>query len=1005
MSMVPSSLVNDAEEILAGRSASPSSVLALVKKLHEERLFGLARKLLDRLSSDPVVMTNRDLSVRVAQKRALSTYKDPDLQTDAKLERALAILQGAEDLATTRDQETLGLAGAIYKRMWEHTGRERQLETSLAFYLRGSRQGVRSDFGYTGINAAFVLDVLADIESPEGQAGTTFTEVAAQRRGQAAQIRETIVAELPGMAGETATVWLNATWWFLVTVGEAYFGLGNYAESETWFRKAAALPNVSDWERESTARQLARLFLIHQRYAGKDGESRTERGRAALAALLGNVGPALESVVRGKLGLALSGGGFRASLYHIGVLARLAELDILRHIEFLSCVSGGSIIGAHYYLEIRRLLQDKADSEITRDDYIALVQRISEDFLRGVQRNIRTRIAAEWLTNLRMIFQPDYSRTKRAGELYEREIYSRIRDGEGTKKRWLNELKIFPKGENESFRPKDHNWRRANKIPILVLNATTLNTGHTWQFTATWMGEPPAGIDAEVDANYRLRRMYYEQAPDPYKRMRLGYAVAASACVPGLFEPLPLPNLYERITPDGRETVRPLVRLVDGGVHDNQGTAALLEQSCSVILVSDASGQMEDQDSPSNGLLGVPLRSNSILQSRVRVSQYEDLESRRRGGTLKGMMFVHLKKDLETRPVDWIDCQDPAEPYVATPLTSYGVQRAVQRRLAAIRTDLDSFSEAEAYSLMTSGYLMTATALSNPILGFEVTPAPRASWKFLEIEPLMREPGTATPLYRQLKVADRLGFKVWLLMRRLQLGAGITMLILLAFLGTLVRGAWGRPLFRLAPTFGEVVMALAAAALIAGGLAAVSRLVSYRKTVQEILVGLGMATVGFPFARLHLHVFDRLFLRQGRLDRLKGVTFEAAVKERSRVYEERRQSIATASRVAQDPNYVVQQSKGFLLFAKNALDVSTEAKVTETIFGLIDNPYPKNAQKMRVKIDEDATTDTELQVLPVSGTPWKIAYNVDESLKRIRIYHLIAPERSTKAPNAQRSVS
>ena len=30
------------------------------------------------------------------------------------------------------------------------------------------------------------------------------------------------------------------------------------------------------------------------------------------------------------LGLALSGGGFRASLFHIGVLARLAELDLLR---------------------------------------------------------------------------------------------------------------------------------------------------------------------------------------------------------------------------------------------------------------------------------------------------------------------------------------------------------------------------------------------------------------------------------------------------------------------------------------------------------------------------------------------------------------------------------------------------------------------------------------------------------------------------------------------------
>jgi predicted acylesterase/phospholipase RssA len=105
------------------------------------------------------------------------------------------------------------------------------------------------------------------------------------------------------------------------------------------------------------------------------------------------------------------------------------------------------------------------------------------------------------------------------------------------------------------------------------------------------MGEPPAGIDPDVDANYRLRRMYYEQAPPPNNKMRLGYAVAASACVPGIFEPLPIVNLDERLPPDSERKIRPIVRLVDGGVHDNQGTASLLEQGCSVLLVSDASGQ------------------------------------------------------------------------------------------------------------------------------------------------------------------------------------------------------------------------------------------------------------------------------------------------------------------------------------------------------------------------------------------------------------------------------
>ncbi len=60
-----------------------------------------------------------------------------------------------------------------------------------------------------------------------------------------------------------------------------------------------------------------------------------------------------------KVGLALSGGGFRTSLYHIGVPARLAELDMLRYVEVISCVSVGSILGTYYYLELRRRLRPR----------------------------------------------------------------------------------------------------------------------------------------------------------------------------------------------------------------------------------------------------------------------------------------------------------------------------------------------------------------------------------------------------------------------------------------------------------------------------------------------------------------------------------------------------------------------------------------------------------------------------------------------------------------------
>ena len=86
-----------------------------------------------------------------------------------------------------------------------------------------------------------------------------------------------------------------------------------------------------------------------------------------------------------KLGLATSGGGLRASFFHIGVLARMASLGLLRYVEVISTVSGGSIIGALYYLHVKKLLDGKSIDDIVDDDYIEIVHTIEKDFLIAVQ--------------------------------------------------------------------------------------------------------------------------------------------------------------------------------------------------------------------------------------------------------------------------------------------------------------------------------------------------------------------------------------------------------------------------------------------------------------------------------------------------------------------------------------------------------------------------------------------------------------------------------------------
>ena len=47
----------------------------------------------------------------------------------------------------------------------------------------------------------------------------------------------------------------------------------------------------------------------------------------------------------------------------------------------------------------------------------------------------------------------------------------------------------------------------------------------------------------------------------------------------------------------------------------------------------------------------------------------------------------------------------------------------------------------------------------------------------------------------------------------------------------------------------------------------VMRVVRWRDTLKYIAIGVGMSTLGFLAARLHLHVFDPLYLRYGKLDK------------------------------------------------------------------------------------------------------------------------------------------
>lgn len=442
-----------------------------------------------------------------------------------------------------------------------------------------------------------------------------------------------------------------------------------------------------------------------------------------------------------RLGLALSGGGFRAAFFHIGVLARMAELDLLRRVEVISTVSGGSIVGALYYLHVKKLLESKPDTGpgcITSQDYLTVVRNVEAEFLAAVQTNLRLRAFANPWCNMKMVL-PWYSRSDRLAELYDRIIYRPAWGSGIAAPIEMRRLRIRPMGSSPDFHPVKDNDSRMSKVPILVINATSLNTGHNWRFTASRMGEPPIAnaLTQDIDGNTVLQQERYDHIVPAQSDFPLGHAVAASASVPGILPPLAVSDLYR----DWR------VQLVDGGVFDNQGISALLDSRypCTHVAISDASSELRDANEADGRTVSVIMRTLDVLMERVREEMLQDL-IRNLGPA--NVMFVHLGRGLgvnEVAPMAGADAiaTIPVSRPGSVSLPTLSIRDDVQRRISRIRTDLDSFCDMEAKALSADGYLLTRDGLTNlarSFMGSSIEPA-AAPWGFSVAIPQMEAPG------------------------------------------------------------------------------------------------------------------------------------------------------------------------------------------------------------------------------------------------------------------------
>lgn len=239
---------------------------------------------------------------------------------------------------------------------------------------------------------------------------------------------------------------------------------------------------------------------------------------------------------REGVALCLSGGGYRAALFHLGGLLRLAELGILSQVDTISSVSGGSMLAA----QIAGHLVAHPQAWGQPGDPVAGFQTgIATPMVELTKRNVRTRavLARFW---------PPWNlfRQNAAIDVLARELAS------GTVRAELTGLPDRPR---------------------FVFCATDVVFRVLWTFDSGTMrlGDGPAG-HAPLDG------------------WTIARATAASCCVPLLFKPM---RVHEDLTggtytgTDRGELLRK-IDLVDGGIYDDLGVEPVWE-SHATVLVSD----------------------------------------------------------------------------------------------------------------------------------------------------------------------------------------------------------------------------------------------------------------------------------------------------------------------------------------------------------------------------------------------------------------------------------
>lgn len=258
--------------------------------------------------------------------------------------------------------------------------------------------------------------------------------------------------------------------------------------------------------------------------------------------------------------LCLSGGGYRAMLFHVGTLWRINELGYLGKLDRISSVSGGSITAGVLGMNWSRLAFDGEGRALN------LRAQLVEPLRSLASRTIDQSVLLSGVLTPGTV-------AEKVAQAFRDHLFG------GT------ELSDLP------------------ERPRLVINATNVQTGTLWRFSRAYMADYQVGVI---------------KAP----KVALADAVAASSAFPPMLSPFRLKVDPSSFEPDSRGALcRPpfnsRIVLTDGGAYDNLGLETAWKRY-TTILVSDGGGHMAPEPDPKADWVRHSIRLNSIIDNQVR---------------------------------------------------------------------------------------------------------------------------------------------------------------------------------------------------------------------------------------------------------------------------------------------------------------------------------------------------------------------------------------------------